>query len=94
MSDEQPRLEVHMAYSVLFQWDNPPELFVEGSPTQQAKARLQRITERLKAGYLAKVIQAAQASRRAGPWVQAHHAELLSRLVGSLTSEAGLPSSG
>ena len=89
MSDERPRLEVYLNRSVLFQNEKPPESFREGAPSPQAKARLQRIKERLDAGYLTNLIQACQMPAYMANPLEPKHAELLSRLVDSVTSEVG-----
>lgn len=89
MSDERPRLEVYLTRSVLFQSEKPPESFGEGAPSPQAKARLQRIKERLDAGYLANLIQACQMPAYMANPLEPQHAGLLSRLVDSVTSEVG-----
>ncbi len=89
MSDERPRLEVYLTRSVLFQREKAPESFVEGSPTPEAKARLQRIKERLESGYLTDLIKECQKPTSAAEPVELSHAALLSRLVDSVTSEVG-----
>ncbi len=89
MSDERPRLEVYLTHSVLFPREKSPESFVEGSPSPEAKARLQRIKERLEAGYLTNLIQACLNPTSVAEPVEPQQAELLSRLVDSVTSEAG-----
>ena len=89
MSDERPRLEVYLTRSILFESENSPEAFVEGGPTPEATARLQRIKDGLEAGYLTNLIQACQNPNSAVEAVEPRHAELLSRLVDSVTSEVG-----
>jgi hypothetical protein len=62
---------------------------VEGSPTPDAKARLLNIKNRLETGYLTNLIEACQKPTSAAEAVEPQHAELLSRLVDSVTSEVG-----
>jgi hypothetical protein len=89
MSDERPRLEVYLTRSVLHQSEKPPESFVEGNPTTQARARLLQIKQQLEAGFLTDLIQACQIGTSAGEPIEPQHADLLSRLVDSVTSEVG-----
>jgi hypothetical protein len=89
MSDERPRLEVYLTRSVLFQNAKHPETFDEGNPSPQAKARLQRIKERLDAGYLTELIEMCRKPTSAAESLDPQHADLLSRLVASVTSEYG-----
>lgn len=89
MSDERPRLEVYLTRSVLFQSGKPPESFAEGAPSPEAKARLQRIKERLDAGYLSDLIERCRKPTSAAESLDPQHGDLLSRLVSSVTSEYG-----
>lgn len=90
MNDERPRLEMYTTHSVLFQSGMSPEFFEEGAPSPNAMARLQRVKNRLNAGYLMDLIQTCQKpGSPAGERLENEHAELVSRLVDSVTSEVG-----
>jgi hypothetical protein len=49
---DQPRLEVYLNRSVLVERDGDERLFLEGSPTPEAKARLEKIKNELAGGFL------------------------------------------
>ncbi len=89
MSDEIPKLEIYLSRSVLFQDDKTPEQFVEGVPSAQAKLRLKVIKNELESGYLSNLIKDCQSPKVSPESLELYHAELLSDLVDSVTSEVG-----
>ncbi|HEX3720652.1 MAG TPA: hypothetical protein VH595_22100 [Verrucomicrobiae bacterium] len=89
MSEKTPRLEVYLTQSVLFNCDKDPECFDEGNPSADAKLRLKRIKDGLEGGYLKKIIEASQSPTAGVDSLDLRHAELLSKLVDSVTSEVG-----
>jgi hypothetical protein len=89
MSKEIPKLEVYLTRSVLFNGDKERELFIEGNPSGRAKLRLKRIKDGLEAGYLTNLIQTCKSPTAGAEPLELHHAELLSGLVDSVTSEVG-----
>lgn len=86
--DVRPRLEVFLTKSVLYEDGREPETFNEGSPDEEARARLERIRDALENGFLVKCIEKSSKAGESAD-LSPSHVELLSSLVDSVTSEVG-----
>ena len=86
---DQPRLEVYLNRSVLVERDGDERLFLEGTPTPEAKARLEKIKSELAGGFLKNTVTHCIDPTASMPVLKPAHEKILKDLVSSVTSEVG-----
>lgn len=91
MAEEKdvPRLEVYLDRSVLVERDGDPDIFLEGRPTDAAKARLVKIKAVLSDGYLGNIIEGCRDPAAQVVKLEEPHQSIVESLVSSVTSEVG-----
>lgn len=90
MSDkEAPRLEVYIDRSILIDSDGDEIIFLEGTPTKEAKERLEKVRTSLDDGFLRETISYSINPTNTLSSISADHQQILNSLVSSVTSEVG-----
>jgi hypothetical protein len=85
----EPRLEVYIDRSILVELGGDEITFMEGAPSQSAKARLEKIKAELTAGFLRNVIRQCADPSHIIHEIDPAHKKALQDLVSSVTSEVG-----
>ena len=88
-NDEIPRLEVYRSRSVYFGLNGEPEIFNEGTQSNEAKARQQTIKEKLQGGYFQSLIDTCRTSDTNDVDLPIETQDVLRKLVDSVSSEVG-----